>query len=77
MKVRNVQINAERTEQKQHRYNMMKPQANTFLKYCNYNTKKVLHKAYTYYAKSMDILVKLFIFHPYSHLSDKLTQTEK
>jgi hypothetical protein len=40
IKIHNIQINAKRTKQKQHRHNTTKPQTNTFSKYCKDNTKK-------------------------------------
>jgi hypothetical protein len=40
IKAQIIQINAATTKQKQHRNNMIKPEINTFSKYCEDKTKK-------------------------------------
>jgi hypothetical protein len=41
-RIQNIQINAATTEHKQHRNKVMKPQRNTFSKYCKDNKKQSL-----------------------------------
>jgi acetylglutamate synthase len=48
MKVHSIQVNAERAKQKRHRHNTMKPQTNTFSKYCKDNTQKKFDIKYTH-----------------------------
>jgi predicted transcriptional regulator len=68
IKIQNIEINAATTKQKQYRKNTTKPQTNTFSKYCKDNTKKVLHKVYTYYTRPIQQTVgKITFAHIRSH----------